>query len=270
MSELPQNVVVLHELPPDHSGYSIEDVRAIAALSEAEDRHFWHRSRNAFIARRLERLGAGPGSRLLELGCGGGSVAANLARLGYEVTGIDGHLPRVVEAARRAPTARFIVDDLAVGLPPLETYDVVGLFDVIEHLDAPREALERALAPLRQGGLVVGTVPSLMSLWSDIDRASGHRLRYGRETLRALLESVSGAELVEIAPFHRVLVPLLWVQRRTVTRDPSRSLERNLAVPPRLLNGAMSVLLAAERAASPVLDRLPIPGSSLWFAIRRR
>jgi hypothetical protein len=54
---------------------------------------------------------------VLELGCGGGAVAAHLATAGYRVTGIDGHLSRALEAARRAPEARFLVHDLAHAIP---------------------------------------------------------------------------------------------------------------------------------------------------------
>jgi 2-polyprenyl-3-methyl-5-hydroxy-6-metoxy-1,4-benzoquinol methylase len=267
---VPPNVVVLSELAPDHAGYSIQDTEAIAALSIAEEKHFWHRSRNAFIEGRLARLGVPAGARVLELGCGGGAVAAHLAHLGYEVTGIDGHLPRVLEAARRAPTARFIVHDLAKGIPSLASPKVIGLFDVLEHLDAPADALERALEMLAPHGLVVGTVPAQMSLWSEIDRASGHRLRYERVSLRALLAQIRTAEVLEIKPFHRLLVPLLWVQRRRLARHPDGAMERNLTVPPPAVNETMKLLLGLERAASPLLDILPVPGASLWFAIRAR
>jgi hypothetical protein len=46
-----------------------------------------------------------------------------------------------------------------------------------------QDALERA----RFGGLVVGTVPALMSLWSCIDEHSGHKTRYSAAALRATL-----------------------------------------------------------------------------------
>jgi SAM-dependent methyltransferase len=265
------NVTVVSQLERDHRGYSLEDGAAMAALSRAEDRHFWHRTRNLFIQRRLTRLGVSPGARVLELGCGGGSVAAHLSSAGYVVTGIDGHLARVTEAARRAPDAAFIVHDLAQGLPPSvgSGYDGVGLFDVIEHLDEPREALQSALAVVRVGGALVGTVPANMSLWSEVDRAAGHRLRYDAGTLRSVLGAVPGAEVLEVVPFNRSLVPMLWLQRRCTRRDDPGALARSLRVPGPPWNEALAILLRIEYALSGVLDRLPVGGASLWFALRR-
>src|SRR6476619_5414617 len=101
--QLASNIELLGELPPDHEGYDVSDAELISALSLAEGKHFWHLSRNEYIARRLRKAGAERGSTFLELGCGGGVVAAALATEGYEVTGVDGHLRRVAEAAQRAP-----------------------------------------------------------------------------------------------------------------------------------------------------------------------
>src|SRR5262249_1728842 len=175
----PANVRVVTSLPPDDHRFSIADDRTIRALSAAEDRHFWHLSRNALIEARLRALGMAPPARVLELGCGGGCVAAHLARVGFSITGVYGHLPRGLEAAARTRTAEFIVHDLGQGIEALDMpqdFDVVGLFDVIEHLELPRDTLEYALGCARPGGLVVGTVPALMSLWSRLDEYVGHRL----------------------------------------------------------------------------------------------
>ena len=194
-----------HENPasgllPDDPAFDVSDEGDVRALHAAEDRHFWHLSRNRIIDARLGSLGVRPGARILELGCGSGCVAAHLGRMGYRVTGVDGH-PSLLEVARaRAPEQTWLLRDLALAggvgeLPSdsLAPFDVVALFDVLEHLEDPVSALDGALSRAKPGGLVVGTVPALMSLWSSIDEHAGHKVRYSRATLSALLSRVRGA-----------------------------------------------------------------------------
>src|SRR5262249_27512751 len=109
----PANLRILSELPSDHPGFNIADQGALQALSEAEARHFSCLSLNHFNSKPLSQLGCVPPARVLELGCGGGAVCAHLANRGFEVTGVDGHRARALEAARRVPTGSFFVYDLA-------------------------------------------------------------------------------------------------------------------------------------------------------------
>ena len=209
---------------------------------------------------------------MLELGCGGGAVCAHLCRLGYEVTGVDGHLDRVREAARRAPRGLFFAHDLAKGTAPFSdgAFDAVGLFDVIEHLDDPRQALTSALACARPGGLLVGTVPALMSLWSEVDDQAGHRLRYEPRGLAALLGSLAGCSVVEVRRFNRILVPMLFLERRMLRRSKSAvPVGTHLKVPPEPINRAFDALLRLEQALDFALEWLRLPGASLWFVLRK-
>ena len=247
------------ELTPDDPSFDISDEADVSALLLAEERHFWHRARNRFIVGKLESLSIGAGARVLELGCGAGCVAAELSRAGYDVTGVDGHRALIEVARARAPAARFLCRDLRQGISELDgqSFDLVCLFDVIEHLDAPQVALDMATGLVRPGGYVVGTVPALMSLWSAIDEHSGHKTRYSKSALTSVVSRTEGATVVEVSPFFRSLVPIMWAQRRLIGRRPSsESSVQNLRVPPRPLNAALFAMVTLEHAPSRALGGL--------------
>lgn len=271
--DLPPNLHISSVLPADHDGFRVDDAAAMKALTEAEDRHFWHRSRNELIVNRLLSLGATPGAPVVELGCGGGAVAAAMSHAGFEVVGVDGHVVRLREAARRAPNATFWAHDLSRGAAPVEKahFAVAALFDVIEHLDDAEAALADALSLVKPGGLLVGTVPALMSLWSNYDEASGHKRRYSRSTLAETLSRVRGAALLEILDFNRHLVPMMWLQRRLLSKRLAEGevLTENLAVPSTPVNAALSLIAGVEQRLRPLLERTHLPGASLWFALRK-
>jgi SAM-dependent methyltransferase len=268
----PAELLEISALADDDPAFDISDEQSTRALLRAEEHHFWHRSRNRIILSRLGRLGVAPGARFLELGCGAGCVASDLCSAGYAVTGVDGHRNLLRIARRRSAAIHLWLHDLRRGTAelPAHDFDAAGLFDVIEHLDDPQAALREALACVRPGGLVVGTVPALMALWSSVDEHAGHKVRYSVSSLRALLERLSHATVIEVAPFNRVLVPLLWAQRRWIgRRGDDASTARNLDVPFAPVNRALYALVMLEHRLAPVLDGSPIGGASIWFALRR-
>jgi ubiquinone biosynthesis O-methyltransferase len=100
--------------------------------------------------------------RVLDVGCGNGSeLALPLARLGFEVTGIDIHAPSIEHARQLGLDVTNLsyvcgrVEELTS--PP---YDVVILSEVLEHLREPRFLLSAALEHLNENGLIIVTVPN--------------------------------------------------------------------------------------------------------------
>src|SRR5689334_17673224 len=133
-------LVVLPGVTHERSDFDL-DPEVLAGLWRMEERHFWHAARNRWIERALERYGAPPPARILEVGCGSGAVACALARRGYSVVGVDTAEVLVRKADRRCPSVTFVagrVEQLAAELGP---FDVVGFFDVLEHLDDPDRLL---------------------------------------------------------------------------------------------------------------------------------
>jgi cyclopropane fatty-acyl-phospholipid synthase-like methyltransferase len=103
-----------------------------------------------------------PGSRLLDLGCGDGSLLTRELATCFRVTGVD-LSPVQLRLARRAiPTATFICSDMTALHLPAESFDAVTSFYSLNHV--PRDLLPGLLASircwLRPGGLFVGSFGS--------------------------------------------------------------------------------------------------------------
>jgi ubiquinone/menaquinone biosynthesis C-methylase UbiE len=110
----------------------------------------------------LARAGVSPGMRCIDLGCGGGEVTLEIAKLvapGGHVTGVDMDEIKL-DLARRAAAARGL-DNVEFHLLNLREWDEPNGYDmvycrfVLQHLTQPVDLLRRMWAATRQGGLLV-------------------------------------------------------------------------------------------------------------------
>jgi demethylmenaquinone methyltransferase/2-methoxy-6-polyprenyl-1,4-benzoquinol methylase len=108
-----------------------------------------------FRRRALAPLAIGPGTRVLELGCGTGSMTAELLRAGAEVTAVDLSAPMLARARRRARGATFRMADI-LAFDGRGAFDVALLAFVLHEMEAPvrRGALAAARRALAPGGRV--------------------------------------------------------------------------------------------------------------------
>ncbi|MCC6358341.1 MAG: class I SAM-dependent methyltransferase [Phycisphaerales bacterium] len=121
--------------------------------------------RARFASRLLERGDTRP--RLLEIGCGTGCFLDEAARAGWDADGIEISEYAAAEAASRGQSV--VCGSLEdVDLPASE-YDCVAMWDVIEHLPDPHEAIAAAARTLRSGGVLAlstGDVTSACARWT--------------------------------------------------------------------------------------------------------
>lgn len=124
------------------------------------------------FVRRLSPLPSrAAGARLLDVGCGPGAGLEAARTLGYEAWGLDVSAPAVAVASSRHPD-RVRLGTLSDRLFPEGFFDVITLFDVIEHVHDPRRfAVDLAWHLAPEGRLVVAT-PNVESL---LARVSGRR-----------------------------------------------------------------------------------------------
>lgn len=94
---------------------------------------------------------------ICDLGCGNGHITGRLAKLGFEVTGVDGSGSGIAIARRLYPSVRF-VEALIDSELNLGRFDLVVSSDVIEHMYRPSNLLEAACTLLKPGGqILLGT-----------------------------------------------------------------------------------------------------------------
>jgi SAM-dependent methyltransferase len=250
-----------------------------AELFAAEDRHFWFRRRVAVIGKVIARLVADlpPGYRVLEVGCGTGQVLRELERICHrgEVTGLD-RFEEGLHFARGRTRCRLVKADLN-HLPPDRPFDLIGMFDVLEHLPDDGSVLRGLHAALRPSGHLILTVPAHPRLWSYSDVYAQHYRRYAPAHLERVLRE-SGFEVPYRTQFMSALYPLLWFGRRWAAlkasiRPAGTSAERELFLqelrPPGWLNRVMGALLRWEEPAVARGWRIPM-GTSLLAVAQKR
>ncbi len=239
-------------------------------LARLDREHWFYRGKRAIVRHWIARHAALTSNDvLIDAGMGTGTWLVEMAGT-CRVIGLDHHVasleiarPRVEAVGGRALQTPLEKVDL-----PDATASVVTLLDVLEHCDDDRAVFCEMLRLTRPGGLVVITVPALRWLWSDWDVTLGHRRRYHRPELLALIQQ-PGVEVLHCAYFNTLLLaPIaaarMW--RRVVPSRPGapRAEDR---IPPAWLNALLRVSMVAPAKWS--WPRPPL-GVSLLAVVRRK
>ena len=111
--------------------------------------HTWRTVANsaAYLAEYLQ-----PGVRVLDVGCGPGTITADMASMGAEVIGIDAAAD-VVEKARAIGVDARVGDAYALDFAD-DSFDVVHSHQTLQHLARPVDALKEFRRVVRPGGVV--------------------------------------------------------------------------------------------------------------------
>jgi 2-polyprenyl-3-methyl-5-hydroxy-6-metoxy-1,4-benzoquinol methylase len=149
-----------------------------------------------------------PGGRLLDVGCHTGIFLDVARKAGWETVGVE---PSRWSADRARARGVTVVDGtLADATFPENFFDVITMWDVVEHLADPLQELRHARRFLRPGGLLA---LSTMNVDAWFPRLLGrrwpwymqmHLYYFTPSTLRHMLKR-AGFEMVEKVPHKRVV-----------------------------------------------------------------
>jgi ubiquinone/menaquinone biosynthesis C-methylase UbiE len=182
-------------------------------------------SRRQFAMEMLE-ASVPQGSKVLDVGCGTGAMAAELIRHGYEVWGLD-----IAEAMVRYVQERFGQGGFRVGdienIPFADnTFDTVVCLGVLEYLDADDPALREVWRVLKPGGRAVLSTASAIRPFYHMDRIlaglmAAARPLYRVVKYRLLRRPKPAPQQLEPGLRHRTYYRAGWLrQLRSVGLEP--------------------------------------------------
>ena len=233
-------------------------------MAKLDGSHWWFTARRRILDGLIERVVRPPkDARILELGAGTGHNLAMLSRFG------------TVEASELDPIARELASERLgrevkeAALPdlsmfPADSYDLIALLDVLEHVPDDKGSLASIMTRLKPGAALLLTVPANPWMWSAHDIAHHHHRRYRKGEIEKLARD-AGYQIELLSPFNSLLFPPIAAVRvlgKLTGKDDSDD-----AMPGALVNKTLDTVFGLERS---LIGRVPMPfGVSLVAVLRR-
>lgn len=232
-----------------------------ARLAGIEEGNFWFRARNQLIQWALRNYFPNAKS-FFEVGCGTGFVLAGIRENfpQMRLAGSEIFANGLAFAQARLPKVELYQMDARCILFECE-FDVVGAFDVLEHLVDDEVALAQMFNATRPGGGLLVTVPQHRFLWSASDQYAMHQRRYNRAELRKKVAG-AGYQIERITSFNSLLLPLMIWSRMHRKRGQDLQPWREFEIS-RALNKALESISTLERMAIRKSVSFPAGGSLL-------
>ena len=237
-------------------------------LWEIEQRHWWFQARRQIVRSLIRRYSENATKRRLrvcDLGCGTGGNLAALADE-HDVVGVE-YSPQALEYARRRLGDRVrpgsLPDDVDL---PAESFDVVLLTDVLEHIQDDAGSAQTALGLLASGRHRRGDGAGVsMALFGA--RCTASSLSPLRQTAIPRVVVVT-ADILLLSHYNALLFPPAAAVRLANRLLPQRVASHGLDVPPAPINWMLNRVMASEAR---LLGRVPLPfGLSLVAVVRKR
>lgn len=234
-------------------------------MAAVQQQHWWYAARRDIVAAAIRRLHLPAHASVLEIGCGTGANLQMLSQHGR------------LSAMEYDPTARQLADALGIcpvqagGLPDdlpyaAQSFDLVCMLDVLEHIEDDQAALASVLRLLKPGGRLLLTVPAYQWLWSGHDTDHAHFRRYTVGGLRRVARR-AGWVVDRAAYFNTLLFPAVAAVRLAdkLLRRPHGT---GTQLPPPRVNTLLTKLLRSERHVVAGFGGFPV-GVSAMALLRR-
>jgi SAM-dependent methyltransferase len=235
-------------------------------LARLEETNFWFRARNQLIIWAIEKYCQNFKS-FLEVGCGTGYVLSGVSKKFPHSTlyGSEIFITGLGFATARLPSTKLMQMD-ARNIPFENEFDVVGAFDVIEHIKEDQVVLQNLFRAIKPGGSLLVTVPQHQWLWSASDDYACHERRYSANDLQVKLRE-SGFEIIRSTSFVSLLLPAMILSRHRGRSGKKFDALDEFNINP-ITNNILELVMAIERGLIRLGINIPFGGSRLVVARR--
>ena len=174
-----------------------------------EKQNWWYKNRRTVISIFLSDYSF---DKILDYGCGTGVTTQSLKKFGT-VFGTDkSQFAMDKTKSNKIETIKFSLVNSTGSTELLETFDLITLFDVLEHIENDNHALMHLYKLLKKKKFLLLTVPAFSFLWSDHDTALSHYRRYTKKSLSEVLDK-SGFKIIRISYFTTWIFPCITLYR---------------------------------------------------------
>ncbi len=227
---------------------------AYKQMFESEEKHWWFKGRRAILQNTIKRFYHRATGRILDIGSGTGYNLLWLEKLGGHVTGLEPSEDAIRFAQSRNPSATIVrgtFPETALN----SQFDLVTLFDVLEHIENDAQAADAVRALLAPGGIAVITVPAFSFLWSQHDVLLHHYRRYTIASLKKVL-TAADVTIQHVSYFNFFLFPLVALYRVIQKIKKTKNERPDDFLPHPIINTLLNALFSLESYCVPWV-RLP-------------
>lgn len=214
-------------------------------LDRIEGRHWFYRGKREIVQHWIWKFKSKKEKlTLLDCGAGCGTFAKEMAEH-VRAVAMDDHQESLRLLRASSSSNPSAVGGSCTKIPfPDACFDMVTALDVLEHIPDDRAAAGEMIRVLRPGGLLVLTVPALMSLWSDWDVSLHHQRRYEKESLLRILNPLP-LRCLHLAYINVLAAPAIWAIRKIRLRRRSSGKRAEDWVPPPFFNSLLCFLFVS-------------------------
>ena len=177
-----------------------------------QDVHWWFSGKRKIIDQIIRSCNGGSKLNILEIGAGTGSNLPMLSKYG-DITALeqDDYARSMIKPM---PGVKIVKGCWPNNLEHIQglTFDLICLFDVLEHIEDDERVLMELPTFLRPGGKILLSVPAYQWMYSVHDKLLGHYRRYTINGLKTLCQNV-GLDIVYSTYFNSLLFPLMVIAR---------------------------------------------------------
>lgn len=238
------------------------DAAIFRKMDETGASYWWYAGKKCYLRELLGEPDSAIEMRILDLGCGTGTLLPFLNQYG-SLVGLEPSSDAVLMA--HSMGAGAVVQASAAALPFRSgSFSLVAAFDCLEHVTDDHHALDAIRHLLSSTGRLLVSVPAHPFLSSRRDVQLGHIRRYTRQSLRELLETTGFSVAYLGYGYACLFLPLLLEAIRDRLTKPPARMRSDIRDLPEPWNNWLAKWLSIEAR---IAMRIGLPFGTSLFAL---